>query len=483
MDEFYGIDEAFSKNPVHAFEQQILLVDKARRIGARRGNFKANPHFLVFAVFPGAAAANGGGNGPACKFGPCDFRPLRDNASQQDIFPAKGFLCHGRQGMGEGAKGHAGIIHLVGGFGNRVDFSCRIFLAPLWWKQDNRLMDDMRSRVLNWYDGNRRALPWRALPGARMDPYRVWLSEVMLQQTTVAAVIPYFLKFTEKWPDVNALAAASLDDVLREWAGLGYYARARNLHRCAQRLTDVHDGVFPADKAALQALPGIGDYTAGAIAAIAFDRPAAAMDGNIERVLARVFDISEPLPGAKKPLRALAKTIFEGDTYRPGDFVQGLMDLGATVCMPRTPKCTVCPLAQGCEGLKNGAPESLPRRAPKPEKPSRYGHVYWITDGQGRVLTQKRADRGLLGGMMGLPTSAWEAEIPGHPAFAKENPLISEGKILHTFTHFHLTLFGHRIEVGNTIIPMEGFSWVAEQDCAAAMPSVFRKAVQLFKAR
>ncbi|MCB9979357.1 MAG: A/G-specific adenine glycosylase [Rhodospirillales bacterium] len=344
-------------------------------------------------------------------------------------------------------------------------------------------MDDMRRYVLDWYDANRRVLPWRAAAGARMDPYRVWLSEVMLQQTTVAAVIPYFLKFTEKWPDVNSLAAAPLDDVLREWAGLGYYARARNLHRCAQMVADLHNGIFPADKDTLQSLPGIGDYTAGAIAAIAFDRPAAAMDGNIERVLARVFNISEPLPGAKKPLRALAKTIFEGNSYRPGDFVQGLMDLGATVCTPRGPKCGLCPLAQGCEGRKSGAPESLPRRTPKAEKPSRYGHVYWITDGQGRVLIQKREDRGLLGGMMGLPTSEWKAEIPDHSAFGKENPLISEGKVLHTFTHFHLTLFGHRIDAVNTIIPMKGFSWVAEQDCAAAMPSVFRKAVRLFRAR
>lgn len=341
-------------------------------------------------------------------------------------------------------------------------------------------MHDVRRATLEWYDANRRVLPWRAAAGARMEPYRVWLSEVMLQQTTVPAVIPYFLKFTEKWSDVEALAAAPLEDVLREWAGLGYYARARNLHRCAQVIAQTYGGDFPEDTAALRALPGIGDYTAGAIAAIAFDRPVAAMDGNIERVLARVFCVTEPLPAAKKLLRALAKALFESSAHRPGDFVQGLMDLGAQVCTPRAPKCGVCPLAGLCAARKTGTPEDLPRRAPKAEKPSRYGHVYWITDGRGNVLIQKRPEQGLLGGMIGLPTSDWAAESPDHPEFIAGEEQIPAGKILHTFTHFHLTLFAHRVGRTGGEGPAGGFSWHPEQDCAAAMPSVFRKAVRLF---
>lgn len=341
-------------------------------------------------------------------------------------------------------------------------------------------MIDLRCAVLEWYDASRRALPWRALPGARMDPYRVWLSEVMLQQTTVPAVIPYFLKFTEKWPTVEALAAAPLEDILQEWAGLGYYARARNLHRCAQVVTQEWGGVFPPDPMVLRTLPGIGDYTAGAIAAIAFDVPAAAMDGNVERVLARVFNVTEPLPAAKKPLRTLAKALFETPSaHRPGDFVQALMDLGAILCTPRSPKCTLCPLASCCEGRKAGAPETLPRRTPKSQKPNRYGHVYWIGDGRGRVLTQRRPPRGLLGGMVGLPTSDWTPELPGHPAFLESRSLISKGIILHAFTHFHLTLSGYTTRMSPGTVPGEGFSWLPESEAAQAMPSVFRKAMRM----
>jgi A/G-specific adenine glycosylase len=345
-------------------------------------------------------------------------------------------------------------------------------------------MEAIRAAALAWYDAHRRVLPWRAEAGARMDPYRVWLSEVMLQQTTVPAVIPYFLKFTEKWPTVQALAAAPLEDVLREWAGLGYYARARNLHRCAQVVARERAGVFPSDPEELRTLPGIGAYTAGAIAAIAFDVPAAAMDGNVERVLARVFHVTEPLPAAKTPLRALAKSLFEGEARRPGDLVQAVMDLGSGVCTPRAPKCLLCPLAAFCEALKAGDANSLPRRAAKSEKPMRQGYVYWIVGPEGRILTQTRPPKGLLGGMVGLPTSAWSGEDPGHADFIDPRSVIPEGKVLHTFTHFHLTLCVCRADLhSQAAAGCEGAAWRTPTEAAQAMPSVFRKAVRLMVGR
>ncbi|NBB83754.1 MAG: A/G-specific adenine glycosylase, partial [Alphaproteobacteria bacterium] len=222
--------------------------------------------------------------------------------------------------------------------------------------------------VLAWYDRHRRVLPWRAPAGQRPDPYHVWLSEIMLQQTTVPAVAGYFRDFLTRWPTVQALAAADLDEVLTAWAGLGYYARARNLHRCARMIAETHGGRFPEDEAGLRALPGIGAYTAAAIAAIAFDKPAAVMDGNIERVMARLFAVTEPLPGVKPKLRGLAGALTPAD--RPGDYAQAMMDLGATICTARKPKCILCPVSEQCEGRRLGVADSLPAKAAKPERPT-----------------------------------------------------------------------------------------------------------------
>ncbi|HEY8192168.1 MAG TPA: A/G-specific adenine glycosylase, partial [Alphaproteobacteria bacterium] len=300
-------------------------------------------------------------------------------------------------------------------------------------------INSFRKSLLAWYDKNRRVLPWRALPGQAADPYRVWLSEIMLQQTVVAAVIPYFLKFTERWPRVADLAAAPAEDVMSAWAGLGYYARARNLHKCVQAVAG-QGGKFPSDIESLQELPGIGDYTSAAIAAIAFDKPATVVDGNVERVVARYFKITEPLPAGKKEIRVHAGYLSDGRTDRPGDFAQAMMDLGATVCTPQSPRCGFCPVNAGCEARKAGIVEQLPARAKKVPKPYKYGHVYWITDRKGRVLFERRPDKGLLAATVGLPTSEWKEGRSAHASFAlaalKGNRPVRDHKIFHSFTHF-----------------------------------------------
>lgn len=265
----------------------------------------------------------------------------------------------------------------------------------------------LRAALLDWYDAHARSLPWRASPGseAKTDPYRVWLSEVMLQQTTVPHAAPYFERFTTRWPTVGDLAAVEDAELMAAWAGLGYYARARNLLACARAVAADHSGAFPQTEAELLALPGVGAYTAAAVAAIAFDRPANVVDGNVERVMSRLFAVETPLPAARPELRRLAALFV--DDHRPGDWAQALMDLGSGVCRPRSPLCDQCPLAFGCEALKTGAPERYPLKTKKAERPHRRGHAYVLTDATGRVALVRRPDKGLLGGMAGLPTSDW----------------------------------------------------------------------------
>jgi A/G-specific adenine glycosylase len=297
--------------------------------------------------------------------------------------------------------------------------------------------------LLDWYDRHRRRLPWRAAPGAAPDPYRVWLSEIMLQQTTVAAVGPYFDRFVARWPDILALAAASLDEVLQTWQGLGYYARARNLHACARAVAERHGGVFPSEVATLRSLPGIGDYTAAAIAAIAFDRRVAAVDGNVERVVARLYAIGEPLPDAKPQLRALAATLVP--PWRAGDFAQAMMDLGAVICTPRRPRCVLCPWREACAAASSGRQEALPAPAEKPDRSLRHGVAFWLTRADGSVLLRRRPEKGLLGGMIEIPSTPWRAArwtfaeaIAAAPAAARWSPL--PGTVSHGFTHFRLEL-------------------------------------------
>lgn len=288
-------------------------------------------------------------------------------------------------------------------------------------------------RLLAWYDRHARDLPWRAPPGTPpMDPYRVWLSEIMLQQTTVAAVKAYFERFTSLWPTVKALAAAGDEQVMAEWAGLGYYARARNLVACARAVTKA--GGFPDTREGLATLPGVGPYTSAAIAAIAFDQPETVVDGNVERVVARLFSVQTPLPTAKRELTALAATLTP--QQRPGDFAQAMMDLGATICTPRSPACGICPLIDLCAARAAGIAAELPRRLPKQAKPTRTG-VVWVAADTDRVLVERRPAKGLLGGTLAFPTTGWDGTDLPPPADADWREI---GEVRHVFTHFALTL-------------------------------------------
>ena len=339
------------------------------------------------------------------------------------------------------------------------------------------------SRLLEWYDRHRRTLPWRAPAGQRTPPYLVWLSEIMLQQTTVATVGNYFVKFMTRWPTVEALAAAPLDDVLSAWAGLGYYARARNLHACARTVTEQHGGRFPETEVELLALPGIGRYTAAAIRAIAFDQPASAVDGNVERVIARLCAIETPLPDAKVEIAVRAAELVPNE--RAGDYAQAMMDLGATVCVPRNPRCVICPLMSGCEARKRGIAEELPRRAPKADKPTRRGLAFVLTNRDGAILLRKRPAKGLLGGMDEVPSSAWREGKLSIESALTEAPVPANWKVLdggvrHTFTHFHLELTVARALATTSRLAKlaPGSDWVTiDQMEQRALPTVMRKII------
>lgn len=294
------------------------------------------------------------------------------------------------------------------------------------------------AHLLDHYDRHRRVLPWRALPGEAVDPYHIWLSEIMLQQTTAAAVAPRYARFLQRWPNLADLARADKADVMAEWAGLGYYSRARNLIACARKVMSEHGGRFPEDEATLRKLPGIGDYTAAAITAIAFGRRAVVVDANIERVVARLFAIDEPMPQAKKAIRAATDSITPDQ--RAGDFAQALMDLGSGICTVRGPQCLICPLAQFCDARASGTPEAYPVKAAKKAKPERRGTVYWI-ERDGAVALVTRPPRGMLGGMRALPDDGWRAGEDGNaaPPIAA-NWHVMKDAVRHGFTHFTVTI-------------------------------------------
>jgi A/G-specific adenine glycosylase len=329
----------------------------------------------------------------------------------------------------------------------------------------------LRAALLDWYDAHARDLVWRTPPGgkARPDPYRVWLSEVMLQQTTTPHATPYFLSFTERWPTVRDLAAVEDGELMAAWAGLGYYARARNLLACARAVANDHGGAFPDTEAGLLALPGVGAYTAAAVAAIAFGRPANVVDGNVERVTARLFAVETPLPAARPELRALAGSLVVDD--RPGDWAQALMDLGAVVCRPGKPLCSLCPLTTWCAGFRSGAPERYPLKTKKADRPHRTGTAWVLRDAAGRVALVRRPDKGLLGGMAGLPTSDWSV-APSEAA----PPVVADwqeaGAIEHVFTHFSLTLTV-RVATGQG-----DYLWTDPDEARTSLPTVFRKALE-----
>jgi A/G-specific adenine glycosylase len=340
---------------------------------------------------------------------------------------------------------------------------------------------DLVRLLLAWYDRERRDLPWRAPPGARPDPYRVWISEIMLQQTTVAAVKPYFAEFMVRWPTVAALADASLAEVLHAWQGLGYYARARHLHACARHVAEAYAGRFPDTEAGLRQLPGIGAYTAAAVAAIAFGRKAVPVDGNVLRIVARLFVVDTPLPAARPVIARLAQTL--APDRRAGDVAQALMDLGSTVCTPRRPACAVCPLSDACQAAASGHAEHWPRRTAKPHRPHRYGVAFWIERRDGMVLLRRRPLSGLLGGMMEVPSTEWRADAWTAADAAAAAPLAAvwravPGRVEHVFTHFRLSLS----VLAGTVAEDEaadGLWWPVARLGEQALPTVMKKVVRV----
>ncbi len=341
-------------------------------------------------------------------------------------------------------------------------------------------MRDTADTLLIWYDRNARTLPWRMPPGSvqRPDPYRIWLSEVMLQQTTVAAVRGYYHTFTTRWPTVATLAAADDADVMAAWAGLGYYARARNLLKCARAVMADHGGAFPDTRDGLLALPGVGPYTAAAIAAIAFDRPETVVDGNVERVMARLFAVEKPLPGAKPDLTALAAGLTP--QTRPGDYAQAVMDLGATICTPRSPACGICPLRVNCAARIAGIAADLPRKSPRKAAPTRHGIAYVARRADGAWLLETRPESGLLGGMLGWPGSDWgDAPTPAPPVKTDWQQL---GEARHTFTHFHLRLAVMSATLPAGAVPDRG-QFIADATFdPKSLPTVMRKVHDLARA-
>lgn len=342
-------------------------------------------------------------------------------------------------------------------------------------------INNFRKKVLSWYDRHRRAMPWRVAKGQKPEPYHVWMSEIMLQQTTVVTVGPYFQKFIERWPTVHDLAKAKRDDVMHEWAGLGYYARARNLHKCAQVVSQDHDGQFPDDQEELKKLPGIGDYTGAAITSIAFDKPANVVDGNIERIMARIHALTEPMPDSKKKLKELAGELADKRKDRPGDYAQALMDLGATICTPKSPKCVLCPIIDMCDGRKKGIAEELPAKKPKGKKPQKHGQVFWISNDNDEVLFVRRDEKEMLGGMLGLPTTKWikTSEKQSSKKGYKKTKLA----VFHSFTHFDLKLDIYMAKHENGAIPPEKDPiWVASSKIGElGLPTLFSKVVKLMK--
>jgi A/G-specific adenine glycosylase len=333
------------------------------------------------------------------------------------------------------------------------------------------------QRLLAWYDRHRRTLPWRARPGQTADPYRVWLSEIMLQQTTVQAVAAYYRKFLARWPNVEALASAPLDDVLAAWAGLGYYARARNLHKAAKAVTE-RGGRFPSTSEDLRKLPGVGIYTAGAIAAIAFGAREAAMDANAERVIARLFALEEPLPGSKPKLLELGRSLVPAD--RPGDFAQALMDLGSLVCTVKRPACGICPWSDDCIAYRRGVAELLPVKSSKPIRPIKRGAAFVARGASGAVLLVKRPEKGLLGGMLQPPLGPWGEEFPSRDEALAKAPFRAAwkklpGLVRHGFTHFELEI---EVWTAPAARRQGKGKWIVVEDLPhVALPTVMRKII------
>jgi len=350
-------------------------------------------------------------------------------------------------------------------------------------KENTQVKGGFAHRLLDWYGQHARAMPWRISPedhaaGVRPDPYKVWLSEVMLQQTQVATVHDYFLKFERLWPTIEDLAAADLEDILKAWAGLGYYSRARNLKKCADEIVSGHDGNFPNTYETLIRLPGIGDYTASAIASIAFNEPVAVVDGDVERVISRHYRIKTPFPAAKPKVNDLLSGIL--DCQKPGEFAQAMMDLGATICTSKKPACALCPIHEDCESYKSGDTDAFPRKPPKKAKPTRKGAAFVIENEKGEVFLRKRPNKGLLAGMTEVPTTNWTARQDGETG-SNAAPLAAKWKLMghakHTFTHFHLELEVWQATVFQDVSPAGWWCKKGQLD-GEALPTIMRKVLQ-----
>ncbi len=340
----------------------------------------------------------------------------------------------------------------------------------------------LAANLLGWYDVHRRILPWRAEQGAYADPYAVWLSEIMLQQTTVTAVKPYFEKFLARWPCVNDLANAAVEEVMQQWAGLGYYSRARNLHLCAKHVVSEFGGVFPANEQALLKLPGVGPYTAAAITSIAFNLRAVVVDGNVERVITRLYAIETPMPATKSIIKKYAD--FLTPNARTGDFAQAMMDLGATICKPKQPRCDLCPFYKNCAAQVSGSQEAYPVKAPKQIRPVRYGAAFILHRDDGAILVKRRAPKGLLGGMVEVPTTDWSSHSQAglyEAAHALDAAPINAnwqnlGVVSHVFTHFTLILDVYKAHISHDIEMPEHSYWAGAHELEdEAFPSLFRK--------
>lgn len=342
---------------------------------------------------------------------------------------------------------------------------------------ESRDGEHIAADLLRWYDRHARALPWRSPPGVRPDPYHVWLSEVMLQQTTVATVTPRFAAFLARWPGIADLAAADDAEVMAAWAGLGYYARARNLLACARAVVAEHGGHFPGDEQTLRRLPGLGDYSAAAIAAIGFGQRAVVVDGNVERIVSRLFSIDAPLPAAKALIRRHADAITPAT--RAGDFAQAMMDLGATICRPRSPDCLLCPIRRHCRAAASADPAAYPVKPTKAERPQRHGTAFWL-ERMDHVLLVRRPGKGLLGGMRALPTGPWQGIPPGlEGAPVDVDWRMATGSVSHVFTHFRLEL---ALAIGRWeghATPADGEWWAIDSIESAGLPTVFVKAARL----
>ena len=333
---------------------------------------------------------------------------------------------------------------------------------------------DYHKALLGWYDVYQRQLPWRAVNGQIPDPYGVWVSEIMLQQTTVPTVREYYLRFMEKWPTVLHLAHASLDEVLHMWQGLGYYSRARNLHKCAQVVQKDYGGFFPADERTLLQLPGIGPYTAAAILSIAFNKASTVVDGNIERIVTRLFRLETPLPLVKKEIYEKARTLISHS--QPSDYAQALMDLGSSVCTPKSPKCVICPIQSFCQSFGRD-PEAFPKRLAKVKRPTRYGTFFWIENTQGEVLLEKRPDTGLLASLMGFPSTEWDKSTGQSMLLSFLSTQELSGAVQHTFTHFHLV--GKVVKARVSDVKMGGV-WVKPENLGQhALPTLMKKVIKL----